>query len=83
MSGKFPAVGPHQNFAANLLALCNRHGTIASVCRLLGINRQQFNKYLAGTNLPGPAILDGSRSFSACRRKRCSQLPPMGRLQRS
>ncbi len=63
MSGKFPAVGPHQNFAANLLALCNRHGTIASVCRLLGINRQQFNKYLAGTNLPGPAILDRISQF--------------------
>ncbi len=33
-------------------------GSIAQVCRDLDMNRQQFNKYLSGTNLPGPATLE-------------------------
>jgi transcriptional regulator with XRE-family HTH domain len=49
---------PHKNFSENLLALCTRHGSIASVCRLLDMNRQQFNKYLSGSSLPSPATLE-------------------------
>jgi transcriptional regulator with XRE-family HTH domain len=56
MSGPAP-FSPHRNFADNLRALCVRHGTIAAVCSAIGMNRQQFNKYLAGSTLPnGPAL---------------------------
>lgn len=48
---------PHRQFADNLRALCTQHGSIAAVCRALGMNRQQFNKYLAGSTLPnGPTL---------------------------
>ena len=49
---------PHRNFADNLRALCIRHGSIAAVCRALNMNRQQFNKYLAGSTLPNAATLE-------------------------
>lgn len=49
---------PHRNFADNLRALCARHGSIAAVCRALGMNRQQFNKYLSGSTLPNVATLE-------------------------
>jgi transcriptional regulator with XRE-family HTH domain len=49
---------PHKNFADNLRALCTRHGSIAAVCRALGMNRQQFNKYLSGSTLPNVATLE-------------------------
>jgi transcriptional regulator with XRE-family HTH domain len=40
------------NLQANLRYLCGFHRSVAEVCRRLEINRQQFNKYLAGANLP-------------------------------
>ncbi|MFX0540588.1 helix-turn-helix domain-containing protein [Roseovarius sp. S4756] len=39
-------------FASNLAYACSLLPSIAEVCRRLGINRQQFNKYLAGTVRP-------------------------------
>ncbi|QPC41734.1 helix-turn-helix transcriptional regulator [Kaustia mangrovi] len=36
----------------NLAFLCSYHSSIAAVCRRLGINRQQFNKYLSGQSWP-------------------------------
>ncbi|WP_373503201.1 helix-turn-helix domain-containing protein [Aestuariivirga sp.] len=54
---------PHQNFAENLMALCMRHGSIASVCRGINMNRQQFNKYLSGSALPSPATMEKICSF--------------------
>ncbi|WP_193369698.1 helix-turn-helix domain-containing protein [Pelagibius marinus] len=36
----------------NLSLLCSYHSSIAEVCRKLGMNRQQFNKYLAGNSHP-------------------------------
>lgn len=39
-------------FAQNLACLCGFHASIAEVCRRLQINRQQFNKYLAGASRP-------------------------------
>ncbi|WP_269581214.1 helix-turn-helix domain-containing protein [Roseibium sp. Sym1] len=36
----------------NLALLCGYHSSIAEVCRRLQINRQQFNKYLAGASHP-------------------------------
>ncbi|WP_181454229.1 helix-turn-helix transcriptional regulator [Halomonas sp. SL1] len=38
--------------AANLSLLCSHYPSIADVCRRLGINRQQFNKYLNGSSRP-------------------------------
>lgn len=40
------------NLSANLRMLCDRQGSISSVCRKLGVNRQQFNKYLSGAHVP-------------------------------
>lgn len=56
---------PHRNFADNLRALCTRQGSIAAVCRALGMNRQQFNKYLSGASLPNAATLEKICSFFA------------------
>ena len=54
---------PHRNFADNLMALCQQHGSIAAVCRELEMNRQQFNKYLSGASLPNAATLERICSF--------------------
>lgn len=39
-------------FSNNLRILCNRKPSITHVCRAIGINRQQFNKYLSGSVYP-------------------------------
>jgi hypothetical protein len=44
-------------FAVNLRRKCASFGTIAEVCRGVGINRQQFNKYLAGNSIPNALTL--------------------------
>lgn len=36
----------------NLRHLCQYHESISKICRDIGINRQQFNKYLNGTTIP-------------------------------
>ncbi len=53
----------HQNFAENLRRECSRFRTIAEVCSAIGINRQQFNKYLAGTSIPNSITLRKICSF--------------------
>lgn len=40
------------NFAANLSILCSYRPSIAETCRKIGVNRQQFNKYLSGQTHP-------------------------------
>ena len=40
------------DFSRNLSLLCSYYASIAEVCRKLEFNRQQFNKYLAGTARP-------------------------------
>ena len=40
------------NLAQNLHLLCGYYRSIAEVCRRLGVNRQQFNKYLSGSTVP-------------------------------
>lgn len=47
----------HSKFAANLRRKCAEFGSIADVCRGVGINRQQFNKYLAGNSIPNALTL--------------------------
>jgi len=44
-------------FTTTLRELCNQKGSVNQVCRDLGINRQQFSKYLSGTNLPSAFML--------------------------
>jgi hypothetical protein len=44
-------------FAKNLRWLCDGQPSIASVCRDTGINRQQFNRYLAGTAIPSAQVM--------------------------
>jgi transcriptional regulator with XRE-family HTH domain len=47
----------HTIFADNLRHECARFRTIADVCVGIGINRQQFNKYLAGLSIPNTLTL--------------------------
>ena len=42
-------------FAENLRLLCSHYASVAEVCRRIGMNRQQFNKYLSGASTPGTA----------------------------
>lgn len=39
-------------FSKNLRDLCANYESIAQVCRAIGINRQQFNRYLSGRGMP-------------------------------
>ena len=43
-------------FGLNLRLQCEKFGSIAEVCRGTSLNRQQFNKYLRGENLPSVRI---------------------------
>src|SRR6056297_1438254 len=43
------------DFTDNLAHLCSYHPSIAEVCRRIGLNRQQFNKYLSGQSRPSRA----------------------------
>ncbi|WP_435609773.1 helix-turn-helix domain-containing protein [Pseudomonas knackmussii] len=47
----------------NLRTLCERAGTVSEMCRKIGINRQQFNKYLAGTHAPSKTNLRSIAGF--------------------
>ncbi len=46
-----------ENIAANLRELCGERGSIAQVCREVGINRQQFSRYLTGDAVPNKTNL--------------------------
>lgn len=46
------ASGDAAHLSANLRFLCDREGSISTVCRKIGVNRQQFNKYLSGLHIP-------------------------------
>ena len=41
-----------EDFGRNLRYLCAQHDSISKVCRDIGIQRQQFNKYLTGASRP-------------------------------
>ena len=45
-----------ETFAKNLRMHCGNFPSIAHVCRGVTINRQQFNKYLQGQNLPSSRL---------------------------
>ncbi|OIQ42387.1 MAG: hypothetical protein BM560_08190 [Roseobacter sp. MedPE-SWde] len=42
----------NKNFSKNLRSLCANHGSFAQICREIGINRQQFNRYVTGAGMP-------------------------------
>ena len=44
-------------FGANLRKLSEGYGSISDLARQLGINRTQFNRYLAGESFPRPDVL--------------------------
>ena len=41
-----------ENFRKNLLFCCDHYRSVSDLCRRVGINRQQFNRYLSGEALP-------------------------------
>lgn len=45
------------NLSANLKLAASYYPSVAHMCRKLGINRQQFVKYLAGTTFPTPGTM--------------------------
>lgn len=45
-------------FGANLRRLAKRYPSVSELCRQLGINRTQFNRYLSGESFPRPDVLD-------------------------
>ncbi len=47
----------------NLRLICGHYRSIADVCRKLGMNRQQFNKYLSGTTVPSQNSLRKMAEF--------------------
>ncbi len=49
--------GRLENFSKNLRLLCSFHRSVADLCRRIGMNRQQFNKYLAGCTQPSASNL--------------------------
>ncbi len=46
-----------QDFSTNLRLLCSFYKSVAEVCRRLGMNRAQFNRYLNGTTEPTHSTL--------------------------
>ncbi|MFB9980001.1 helix-turn-helix domain-containing protein [Mesorhizobium kowhaii] len=44
-----------ENLAANLRRLIQRHASVSAVCREVGINRTQFERYLQGQAIPNKA----------------------------
>jgi len=44
-------------FGANLRQLSRQYPSVAGLCRKLGINRTQYNRYLSGESFPRPDVL--------------------------
>lgn len=55
-----------QIFGANLRQLSSQHSSIAGLCRDLGINRTQYNRYLSGESFPRPDVLHRIATFFGC-----------------
>jgi hypothetical protein len=47
-----------ENLSINLRALCREHGSVAAICREMGVNRQQFDRYLTMDALPNKATTE-------------------------
>lgn len=46
-----------QDFAVNLSLLCGYYRSVSEVCRRLGVNRTQFNRYLHGDTQPSRQVM--------------------------
>lgn len=53
----------HDDFSRNLRLACSFHPSIAFVCRHLGVNRPQFNKYLSGATRPSAHMMQRIGDF--------------------
>ena len=53
----------HSDFQRNLRLLTDHYKSVAEVCRRLGINRSQFNKYLSGRAAPSRHTLQTICNF--------------------
>ncbi|MEL6959829.1 MAG: helix-turn-helix transcriptional regulator [Pseudomonadota bacterium] len=51
------AVAQRDVFSQNLKVLMGDKPNVSQVCRDIGINRTQFNRYLGGTSWPRPDVL--------------------------
>jgi transcriptional regulator with XRE-family HTH domain len=51
------SLAAQDDFSRNLRLACSFHPSIAVVCRNLGVNRPQFNKYLSGGTRPSAHML--------------------------
>lgn len=56
-------VDESRDFTLNLRLLSSNHRSVAEVCRRMKLNRQQFNKYLAGASLPSAQNLRRIATF--------------------
>ena len=54
------------DFSRNLRSLCADRGSIAQVCRDIGLNRQQFNRYLSGAGMPAAHNLRRIARYFRC-----------------
>ncbi|AZT84930.1 XRE family transcriptional regulator [Marinobacter sp. NP-4(2019)] len=70
----------HQDLAQNLRLLCSYYKSIAEVCRRLGINRPQFNRYLSGQHKPSANTLRRLCEFFGVEEQEI--LLPHGQFQR-
>jgi len=71
-----------ENFGRDLKDLVLARGTIAQACKHTGINRQQFNKYLAGQIMPGARTMRKICSYLGVTEERLmSGWPPMGAVE--
>jgi transcriptional regulator with XRE-family HTH domain len=52
-----------KNFSENLKTLCGYYKSVSEVCRKIGLNRQQFNRYLNGSTFPAYANLKAICDF--------------------
>ncbi|MEL7013480.1 MAG: helix-turn-helix transcriptional regulator [Pseudomonadota bacterium] len=68
-----------QVFGENLGLLTRRFKSVSEVCRELGVNRTQFNRYLSGESFPRPDVLQRICSFFEVDAR--ILLEPLGALQ--
>lgn len=54
-------------FAANLRHACSTRRSVSDICRQVGINRQQFNRYVNGQAAPSPHNLSRIAGFFGLR----------------
>lgn len=55
------------SFSANLRQACSTRKSVSDICRQLGINRQQFNRYVNGEAVPSPHNLVRIATFFGVR----------------